>query len=113
VKLLLGGAALVFVGVAVVGSGVLGPSEEGVFHPDHSRVFNEFQSKTSQLVGGGGVSSVDPVSECKQTADTVWRCYRRWAPVDEPEAAEVLQGDVNVYEDRVVVGQIERTPDSN
>lgn len=112
-KWLVGSGILLLAGVAVPFSGVLGPSKDGVFHPDHGRVSNEFQTTTSRIVGGGGVSSVEPDSECKQTADTVWRCYRRWALVNHPEAAEVLQGDVNVYEDRVVVGSIERVPDAN
>lgn len=53
-------ALLVVGGGAIVLSGVLGPSEEGMFHPDHTRVFNGFQDATSDLVGGDGVSSVPP-----------------------------------------------------
>lgn len=105
VVLLVGGSAVLFV------FDPLDPSEEGRFHPDHTKVFNEFQDAVSAFVGGDGVSSVPPDSECKQTDDDSWRCYRRWAPVGHPEAAEVLEANVEVYEDRVVVGQISRTPD--
>lgn len=83
-----------------------------MFHPDHSRVFNGFQDAASDLVGGDGVGSVPPDSECKQVEDTAWRCYRRWAPPGNPDAAEILQADVDVYEDRVVVGEISRLPDA-
>ena len=111
-KVVLALVALLLVGGgAIVLSGVLGPSEEGVFHPDHTRVSNGFQDATSDLVGGDGASSVPPDSECKQVDDTTWRCYRRWAPVGHPDAAEILQSDVNVYNDRVVVGEISRMRD--
>jgi len=85
--------------------------QDDVFNPDHDRVFNGFQQATSDLVGGGGVSSVEPDSDCKQVADTQWRCFRRWAPVGHPDAAQVLEADVDVYRDRVVVGTISRSPD--
>jgi hypothetical protein len=104
VLLLLGGGAVVF-------PGAFGPSEEGVFHPDHTRVFNGFQDATSDLVGGDGLSGVPPDSECKQVDDTAWRCYRRWAPVGHPGAAEILQSEVNVYDERVVIGEISRMLD--
>jgi hypothetical protein len=87
--------------------------KDDAFDPDYNRVFNGFQQSTSELVGGDGVSSVEPDSDCKRVEDTRWRCYRRWAPVGHPEAAEILQADVNVYQDRVVVGTVSRTPDSS
>lgn len=104
--LLVGGGAIVF-------SGVLGPSEKGVFHPDHPRVCNGFQDATSKLVGGDGASIVPHDSECMQVDDAAWRCYRRWAPVGHPEADEILQSDVNVYDGRVVVGSGECQPRSD
>lgn len=85
------------------------PREDGVFHPDHSRVFNGFQEAASDLVGD--VSSVPPDSECRQVDSSTWRCYRRWAPIGRPDGAEILEAEVNVYEDRVVVGRITRQPD--
>lgn len=105
------GALLLVGAFAALVSGVLGPSEEGVFHPDHTRVMSGFQDAASELVGGGGVSSVPPESECKQVDEATWRCYRRWAPLGKPGAAEILQADVNVYPDRVVVGEVDRLPD--
>jgi hypothetical protein len=103
--------ALMAIALSAIGLATLtvGPQDDGVFHPDHSRVFNNFQDATSALVGD--VSSVPPDSECKQTHESKWRCYRRWAPVGQPEAAEMLQADVDVYEQRVVVGTISRVPD--
>jgi hypothetical protein len=98
-------------GIAIAVIDQQGSSQDGVFHPDHSEVFNEFQRATSELVGNDGVSSVPPDSECKQIEETTWRCYRRWAPVDQPEAVEILQADVEVYEDRVVVGEVSRSLD--
>ena len=110
---------LISIGVLVaIGGGAAwflipdGPPEEGRFHPDYTRVFNGFQEATSAAVGGNGVSSVQPDSECKQLEEHSWRCYRRWAPVGNPQAAEMLQADVDVYDDRVVVGEISRTPDT-
>lgn len=110
-KWLIAGVALLVGGGAVALAGVNRPSDEDVFHPDHTRVFNGFQKATSDLVGGDGVSSVPPDSECKQVAESLWRCYRRWAPAGNPGAAEILEADVNVYDDRIVVGEIGRTAD--
>ena len=85
------------------------PNDEGIWHPDHTRVFNGFQSGIRPITGG--VSSVEPDSECKQIEDSLWRCYSRWAPVGEPGAVEILEGDVTVYDDRIVVGEVTRTPE--
>lgn len=91
-----------------------GSKEQGGWSdPDYTRVFNGFQQASSAIVGNGGVGSVEPDSECKLIDDTTWRCYRRWAPVGHPEKAELLQGDVDVYQDRVVVGPVSRTPDAD
>ena len=107
-SLLLVAAVLTVGTVAFVGF-TDGPNDEGVFHPDHSRVFNSFQDATSERVGE--VSSVAPDSECKQIEANKWRCYRRWAPVGRPGAALILEADLNVYDERVVVGAISRVPD--
>ncbi|HET7690493.1 MAG TPA: hypothetical protein VFK41_08950 [Nocardioidaceae bacterium] len=85
--------------------------QSDAFDPDHSRVFNGFQQSTSVVLGNKGVSSVEPDSECKRLEKLTWRCYRRWAPVGHPDQAQIIQADVNVYDDRVVVGEIERIPD--
>lgn len=87
------------------------PPEDDRFHPDHTRVFNGFQDAASELLGGGGVGSVPPDSDCRQLNESTWRCYRRWAPVGQPNAAEVLEAEVSVYDDRVVVGRITRRSD--
>jgi hypothetical protein len=86
------------------------PPDDGVFHPDYTRVFNEFQTSVSALVGQ--VSSVPQDSECKRVADARWRCYRRWAPPGQPNEARIFEADVNVYQERVVVGEVSRVRDS-
>lgn len=101
----------------VVASGLAGfvlidqSPDDDSFHPDHTRVFNGFQEAASALLGGGGVGSVPPDSDCRRLDESTWRCYRRWAPVGQPNAPEVLSAEVSVYDDRVVVGRISRRPD--
>ena len=88
-KLVLVVATLVVAGSFAFMALTGGPSDEGAFHPDHTRVFNGFQDATSELVGE--VSSVEPDSNPKQINDSKWRCYRRWAPVGRPAAAEIIR----------------------
>ena len=83
--------------------------KDNAFDSDYVRVSNGFQMATSKVVGE--VSSVETDSECSKIDESRWRCYRRWAPVGQPDAVEVLEAQVNVYEQRVVVGHISRTPD--